>query len=225
MRHFGKVHSKAAWSVFLDLGRELAENGQDTETFVYSLFSALTPPLLTGFFALVSDGTLLSWCRNGWILKQLAPSFATALGKAPDQVEAFIKTCWKAKHLFADELVGNVLTHIEGFEKERQLYLLKALDAGRAIDPSMPAFRMLMDMFTGRVPQGSSTYEIVSLANDKVRLEIYDRAKGTGPIAECCRRLLATLECMRREGSRPDDEKRHPALCEGMAWTDVLIPQ
>jgi hypothetical protein len=63
----------------------------------------------------------------------------------------------------------------------------------------------------------------VPISNNKVRLEIYNRAKGKGPIAEGCKNLLANLECMRREGSRPDDEGRHPASGEEIAWTDVLL--
>ena len=223
IRRLSTVHSKAAWSGLLELGREFEKSGRDTESYVYSLFSALTPSLLKEFFALIANGKLFAWCRSGWTLKQLAPKLANVLNETPDQVQTFIDICWEAKHTWADELVGYTLTHLKNFENLRQSYLIKALDDGRAADPNKPVYRMLSGLFIAEIPLGNSTYEIVPQANDKIRLEIYKRAKGRGAIAEGCRSLLATIECIRREKDRPDDEKRHPASDEGIAWTDVLL--
>ena len=47
--------------------------------------------------------------------------------------------------------------------------------------------------------------------------------KVSGPIADSCRCLLASLECGCRETSRPVDEPRHPTPEDGLAWTDVLL--
>ncbi|HYB20454.1 MAG TPA: hypothetical protein VEH09_05970, partial [Thermodesulfobacteriota bacterium] len=52
---------------------------------------------------------------------------------------------------------------------------------------------------------------------------VHARAKGEGPIADGCKRLLASLECERREGGRPEDEPRHPVAQEGLPWTDVFL--
>ncbi len=65
--------------------------------------------------------------------------------------------------------------------------------------------------------------EVIPKASNELRAQLYARARGAGPIADGCRRLLASLECERRESVRPDDEPRHPSPEVGVAWTDVLL--
>ncbi|UEG63300.1 NACHT domain-containing protein [Stutzerimonas chloritidismutans] len=219
IRRLGVTHSEVAWPVLLELGRELDES----EELTRALVSSLAPRCLTEFLALIADGRLFSWCRSAWTLEHLAPSIATVLGEESSQVESFLDACRKPQSTLADALAGAVLTHTKGGEAARQLYLLEALDAGRAVHPDMPAYRMLGGTFTVKEPISNVQYEVIQTASNELRAELYVRAKGTGHIADCCRRLLASLECKRRETVRPDDEPRHPDLEDGLAWTDALL--
>jgi len=219
MRRLGATHSEAAWPVLLELGSEF----DDSEELARALVSSLTPRYLTEFLALVANGRLFEWCRSAWTLEQLAASVAATVGEGTSQIEAFLNACRKPKLPLADVLAGAVLTHIKGSEAARQLFLLEALDTGRAAHPNMPAYRMLLDAFTLKEPSSSAQYEVVQNANNELRAELYARAKGTGRIADSCRRLLASLEGMRRKNVRPNDEPRHPSLEDGLAWTDALL--
>jgi len=78
-------------------------------------------------------------------------------------------------------------------------------------------------MFTLKVPINENQYEITPKASNELRAQLYARAKAAGPIADSCRRLLASLECGRRENGRPDDEPRHPNPEDGMVWTVALL--
>lgn len=223
IRHLGAIHSEAAWPALLELGRELAGKEHPPEELVPALAAALTPQYLTEFLALIADGTLFAWCRSDWALKRLAPSVAAALGDATGQVEAFVEACRKAQSPLADMLASEVLSNIKGSEEVRLSYLLEALDAGRAVHSNMPAYRKLKGMFTLKVPIDDNQYEVTPKASNEIRKQLYARARDTGPIADSCRRLLASLECRRRETGRPDDEPRHPAAEDGLVWTDALL--
>lgn len=223
IRHLGAMHSEAAWSSLLELGRKLAEKGLPPGELTPALVSALKPQHFTEFLALVADGTLFAWCHSHWTLEQLAPSVAAVLGEATGQVEAFVEACQQARSPLADTLAGKVLSNIKGFEKVCQGFLLEALDAGRAIHPNMAAYQLLRNMFTHKEAINNTQYEVTPKANNELRGELYARAKGSEPIAEGCRRLLASLECSRRESGRPDDEPLHPVPEDGFAWTDVLL--
>ena len=97
------------------------------------------------------------------------------------------------------------------------------LDAGRANNPSMPAYRMLMRLFATHVPLRENQFEVHPKACNLLRMELYRRAKVGGETAGgTSRRILASLECGRREGGRPDDEPRHPESDDGLPWTNVL---
>lgn len=219
IRRLGASHSESAWPVLLELGSELEES----EELTRALVSSLTPTHLAEFLALVANGRLFQWCRSTWTLEHLAASVAISVGESASQIEAFLDACRKPNSPLADVLAGAVLAHIKGSEAALQLYLLEALDAGRAAHPNMPAYNMLGDVFTLKEPINHSQYEVIPKASNELRAELYGRAKGTGPIADSCKRLLASLECMRRETSRPDDEPRHPNPEDGLAWTDILL--
>jgi hypothetical protein len=223
IRDLGAAHSEAAWPALLEFASKLAKERQPPEELVPALVSALAPQHLTEFLELVANGTFCSWCRTDWSIERFAPGVAAVLSKATGQVEAFVEACRQTQSPLADTLVGEVLSHITGTEEVRQSFLLEALDAGRAENQNMPAYRMLQRMFTLKVPIDSAQYEVAPKACDEIRAQLYTRAKGTGPIADGCRRLLASLESGRRETGRPGDEQRHPFLEEGIAWTDVLL--
>ena len=223
IRHLGAMHSEGVWPALLELGRELAEKGRPPEELAPALVSALTPRHLTEFLALVANGTLLVWCDSEWTLERLAPSIAAVIGEGAGEVEAFLEACRRAQSPLADGLAGEVLSHIKGSDETRQSFLLEALDAGRAVHTNMPAYRMLRGMFTLKVPINDTQYEVTPNASNELRARLYARAKGAGSIADGCRRLLASVECGRREGGRPDEELRHPTPEDGMAWTDALV--
>jgi hypothetical protein len=222
IRHLGAMHSEAAWPVLVMLGREFDDKGQPPEELTPALIAALTPRHLPEFLALVADGTLFAWCDSEWTLKRVAPSVAAVLGEGTGPVEKFLDACRKTQSFLADALAGEVLSYIKGSEKARQAFLLEALDAGRATHPNMPAFWMLRGMFTLKVPIDGTQHEVTPKASNELRAQLYARARGAGSIADGCKRLLASLECGRREKGRPDDEPRHPAPEDGLAWTDAL---
>jgi hypothetical protein len=222
IRRLGDMRSEAAWSALLELGLDLAAKGRPPEELTSALVAALTPRHLIEFFALVADGTFFAWCRSDWTLERLAPSIAAVLSEAPGQVEVFVEVCRQARSPLADALAGEVLSNIKGSEQLCQSFLLEALDGGRAVHRSMPAYRKLRGMFALKIPVNETLFEITPKASNELRAQLYARAKGVGPVADGCRRLLASLECGRREDVRPFDEPRHPNPDEGIAWTDAL---
>ena len=166
---------------------------------------------------------LFKWCSDHWTLERLSSKVANVIDEAPDRLEGFVDACRQNQSFIADKLFGNVLSFIGGSDEIRQKFLLEALDAGRAKDPNMPAYQMLRSMFKLNKPLGDSQYEVLPKSNNELRTELYNRAIESGPIANSCKRILASIEGGRRELGRPDGEPRHPILEEGTAWTDVLL--
>ena len=99
---------------------------------------------------------------------------------------------------------------------------LEALDAGRANHPNAPAYLMLKRMFKLQVPIGENQFEIYPRACNLLRQQLYRRAKVSGDVGTSAQRILASLECTRREGNRPTNEPRHPERSDGLPWTQVL---
>lgn len=225
IRHLGAVRSEASWPVLMALGKEFTEKGQPTEEVTRALVSALTPLHLNEFIALVADRTLFVWCHSEWTLEQLAPSVAVVLGEATGQVGAFVEACRRAQMPLADAFAAEVLSRVKGSEEVLRSFLLEALDARRATHSTLPAYRKLRSMFALKVSIHENQYEVTPKANNELRGQLYARAKAGSQISEGCKRLLASLECGRREDGRPDDEQRHPSPEDGMAWTDALLSQ
>lgn len=223
IRHLGAMHSQAAWPALMELGKKYGEKGAAQEELASALVSALRPGQLAEFLGLVADGVLFAWCRSEWTLERLAPRVASVLGEEPGQRQAFLGACRQAKCPLADAFADDVLSHIKGSEEARQSFLLEALDAGRAVHWNMPTYRKLKEMFTLKVPVTDAQYNVTPKASNALRAQLYARAKGDGPVSEGCRRLLASIERERRETGRPDNEPRHPAPEDGLAWTDSLI--
>jgi hypothetical protein len=223
IRHLGAMHSQVAWPALMELGKKHGEKGAAQEELASALVSALRPGQLSEFLGLVADGVLFAWCRSEWTLERLAPRVASVLGEEPDQHQAFLGACRQAKCPLADAFADDVLSHIKGSEEARQLFLLEALDAERAVHWNMPAYRKLKEMFTLKVHVTDAQYNVTPKASNALRGQLYARAKGVGPVSEGCRRLLASIERERRETGRPDNEPRHPAPEDGLAWTDALL--
>ena len=187
-----------------------------------ALAAALRPENLPELTVLIRTGRFFQWCDGEWSVGRLAPQIAEVLGPAPDKIGAFIEACKDAGSPLADILSGKVLAHLTATDHQRSTVLLEALDAGRALNANMPAFGLIQEMFVLRRAIDGDQYEMTPNACNELRAQLYARARGAMPIAGGCRRLLAALECRRRENGRPPDEPRHPAVEDGKVWTDVL---
>jgi hypothetical protein len=223
IRVLGNMRTERAWPALLALGKELSAKGQPPEEFVYALASALSSNHLAEFARLVADGTLFSWCRNAWTVERIAPAVAKVVKDAPDHLALLIDSCRKSASPLADALVGEVLSKLGGGDEKRLELGLEALDAGRASHANMPAYRMLEGMFTLKVPMSENQFEVYPKACNPLRQQLYRRAKVGGDAAIAAQRILASLECSRRESERPTDEPRHPELNDGLSWTVSLV--
>lgn len=224
IRKLGALRSNTAWPSLIALGNELALKSPPPEELAFALASALTPAHFPQFVELIARGTLFLWCSNDWNLGRIAPNIASVIGEDRDRLQSLADACQLAASHPADALVGAVLSHTKGSDPTRFRLGLDAMDAGRAIDPDMPAYRMLLNMFKLQIPMShEGQYEIHPKSCNELRAQLYSRAKGSGPIAIGCRRLLSSIECQRREDGRPTDEARHPDLSDGIAWTDALV--
>lgn len=141
----------------------------------------------------------------------------------PEHLPLLIDSCRKNASPLADALLGKVLYMVEGGVEKRLEIGLEAIDAGRANNAGMPAYRMLMDMFTLKVPMGENQFEVHPKACNLLRQKLYGRAKAGGYPATAARSILASLECERREHGRPVDEIRHPDPSDGLPWTNALV--
>ncbi|MGU7785038.1 NACHT domain-containing protein [Burkholderia sp. PU8-34] len=209
-----------AWPALLQIGLDPQGSPNLDEQFASALLSAVTIETLPELLALIEDGTLFRWYGNEWSLRHPPPGLARILERA-GQVPAFARACHAARSSLSDMLAGRVLAQI-GCEDDLSTYLLEAVDAGRAIAPSSPGYRLLKEMFVSRTDIGDGQREISPKAQNELRAALYLRAKGTGDVANGCIRLLAELECERREAGRPEDELRHPMLDDGRAWTEIF---
>jgi hypothetical protein len=223
IRHLGSLPAKTAWPSIVELGKELASKGQPPEELVSALASTLTVDQFTHFLELVTDGTLFSWCRSVWNLESIAPKVALVIGKDIARMEALQSACQQVGSSLADSFACAVLVQAKSSNATRLRLGFDAVDAGRAVDPHMPSYQMLLDMFKHHSPTSyEGQYEIHPNSCNELRAQLYLRAKGNGLIAIGCKRLLASLESQRRNDGRPLDETRHPDPSDGAAWTDTL---
>jgi hypothetical protein len=222
MRVLGDMRTERAWPLLLALGTELSTKGKVPEELPYALASALSSSHFAAFARLVADGTLLSWCRDAWTVERIAPAVAEVVKSNPEYLDLLIDSWRKSASPLGDALLAEVLIRVGVGDEKRWELGLEALDAGRASDPNMPAHRMLKSMFKLQVPLGENQFEVYPKACKPLRLELYRRAKVGGDVGLAARRILASLECDRREGERPSDEPRHPDPDDGLPWTSVL---
>lgn len=218
IRRLESSRSESAWPALMKLSR-----ANENEDIARALILTMKPVHLAEFITLVGDGRLFKWCHSDWTLRQLAPTVAKTLENEKHFLEAFLDACRGSGSLAADSLAGEVLGHIKCRDETLILYLLQALDAGRAAHQDMPAYRLLEKMFRSQEPINTSQFEILQKESNKLRIELYKRAIGTGSVAESCKRLLASIESNRRALTRPAEEPRHPILTDNLVWTDALL--
>jgi hypothetical protein len=216
------MKTERAWPLLLALGTELSAKGRAPEELPYALASALSSNHFAAFARLVADGTLFSWCRNSWTAERIAPAVAEVVKSTPEYLDLLINSWRKSASPLGDALLGEVLIKVGVGDEKRWELGLDALDAGRASDPNLPANWMLTSMFKLQIPLGENQFEVYPKACNPLRLELYRRAKLGGDVGLAARRILASLECDRREGERPSDEPRHPDPGDGLPWTSVL---
>ncbi|WP_201762695.1 hypothetical protein [Paraburkholderia hospita] len=220
IRMLGAAPPENAWPALMKLGHDAQVATQLDEEFVTILVSALTVENLPEFLELVRNGMLFGWWRTEWSLRNPPVALARILEET-GSISAFLDACRKTGSGKADMLAGRVLLQIKS-DAVLGTYLLNALDAGRAVVPSSSAYQLLKEMFTLKTDIGNGQTESSPRAQNGLRGELYQRAKGAGDVASCCRRLLAELESERREAGRPGDEMRHPNVEDGRPWTDVF---
>ena len=220
--NLGAIPFEESWRYLLELGRTSAANGEPPEELTFALASALTPDHFTELIEIIADGTWFAWCQSTWNLEHIAPSVIRVIGEDLAGLDAFLAACERSGSPLADGFACAVLTLIPDGDAIRLRYGLAALDAGRAGDSRRSAYLMMKGMFTLHIPLSAGEYEVHPKACNDLRRQLYIRAKGRGLTATTCRRLLAEVECQRREDGRPSDEPRHPAEGDGMAWTEVL---
>ena len=222
IRVLGDMRTERAWPLLLALGTELSTKGKTPEELPYALALALSSNHFAAFARLVADGTLFSWCHNAWTVERIAPAVAEVVKNAPEHLASLIDSWRKSASPLADALLAEVLARLDAGDEKQLVLGLEALDAGRANHPNMPAYRMLKRLFKLQVPLGENQFEVYPKACNPLRLELYRRAKVGGDAGRAARRILASLECGRREGERPVDEPRHPDPGDGLPWTSVL---
>lgn len=213
----GAIGNAAAWSALLTLGDELASNGRLPSDYVYAVMAALKPEHLDEFAQRIAGGVLTTWKVNTWTAEQIAPKVADLVRSTPEQLPSLVRSCRQAMSEAADVLIREVLALSGDSEALREELVLEALDAGRA-----DSIRVIERMFWLHVPLGEGFSEVHPKACNAFRRSLYIRAKSEGHVAIAAREAIASLECSRREGERPDDEPRHPDRLDGQAWTRVL---
>jgi hypothetical protein len=185
----------------------------------------LVPRHFDDFANRVAKGALTPWRFDEWIAERVATKVAEVVRTEPEYQARLIRACRRAASPVADVLIGQVLSQLGGDDAMRQELALEALDAGRAADCFAPAYQTLEKMFWQQISIGAGQFEVHPKASNSLRQSLYARAKAdVAPAAIAARRILASLECSRRENERPDDEPRHPDLLDCQAWTCVLVP-
>nr|WP_175801312.1 hypothetical protein [Burkholderia anthina] len=211
-----------AWPVLFKIAHDLQNSSHLDDEFATALLTVVTVESLPEFLTLVESGALFRWYRSEWSLRHLPTGLARILEQI-DQVPAFLSACHAAGSGLADVFAVSVLSQIKGGEAALSTYLLNALDAGRIVFPNSSSYRLVKAMFSTDMDVGNGQREVSQKARNEFRKALYLRAKGSGDVANACRRLLAELECERREAGRPDDELRHPMLDDALAWTDIFL--
>jgi hypothetical protein len=224
IRVLGAMSTERAWPLLLELGAALSTKGRTTEGLPFALASALSSNHFAAFARLVADGTLFSWCRNAWTVEHISPAVAEVVKNSPEHLALLIDSWRKSASPLGDALLAEVLKRIDVRDEKICELGLEALDAGRASDSSMPAYRMLKRMFILEVPLGENQFEVYPKACNPLRLALYHRAKVSGEVGLAAKRILASLELGRRDAERPLDEPRHPDPSDGLPWTRVLCP-
>lgn len=225
VRRLSERKLEDAWPVFVAWGRTLASGSRAPEQLVPALTSTLTLKNLPEYLRLITDGTLFIWLSGTWELERhVAPPLASLIGDSLDSIALFAQACRDASSSAADALAGAVLARTKLGEPMLLTLAVEGIDSGRAFEPEKQGFRQVLELLRKEVAtKYEGQYEIHPRSSNALRVQLYLRAKSAGDIAIGCRRLLASVECSRRELGRPPDEIRHPTLSDGEPWTDVLV--
>lgn len=223
IRRLGEMKTDGAWSALMAIGDELAGHGQLPDDYAHSLIGALSSAQFDDFTRRIADGALAKWHISAWTAERIAPQVAEVAKSESRNLALLVGACRRAASPVADALLFEVLSLAGSDDALRQELALDALDAGRASHAGTPAYQALKKMFWLHVPLGENHYEVHPKASNSLRRGLYARAKTGGTSAVASRQILASLECSRREGERPDDEPRHPDRLDSQAWTCALV--
>lgn len=225
IRNLGETPSDESWCCLLEIGRRISESGGGgSEGLEFALAASLSSNNFTEFLSLIADGTWFTWFHRGWNFRHIAPEILRVIGDDSVMLDAVLDACGRSESPLADMFACAMLSVIPRGDVIRLRFGLAALDANRIQDSQSPVYSMLIKLFSLKVPLGGEgEYEVHPKACNDLRRHLYNRARGNGHIAEVSRRLLADVECQRREGGRPTDESRHPAAGDGDAWTNAMI--
>lgn len=218
IRQLGAISSDKSWDSLLYIYKNTELNQRESEELTIALTSSMGHEHFSEFLDLVESGTWFD-CSIG---RHIASKISSIIGSDAARLSAFLKSCECSASPNAMDLACEVLSLIPDYDDIRTKFGLAALDMIEV--PSYSIYSMLMKMFTNRVSlEAEWHYEIYPKAVNHLRKELYFRAKGDGHSAMTSRRLLADIETQRREIGRPADELRHPAIEDGLVWTDTLI--
>jgi hypothetical protein len=218
IRQLGAISSDKSWDSLLYIYKNIELNQRESEELTIALTSSMGHEHFSEFLDLVESGTWFD-CSIG---RHIASKISSIIGSDTARLSAFLKSCEYSASPNAMDLACEVLSLIPDCDDIRTKFGLAALDMVEV--PSYSIYSMLMKMFTNRVSlEAKWHYEIYPKAVNHLRKELYFRAKGDGHSAMTSRRLLADIETQRQEIGRPADELRHPAIEEGLVWTDTLI--
>ncbi|MCK4706513.1 MAG: hypothetical protein KAT90_13620, partial [Gammaproteobacteria bacterium] len=222
IRNLERMHSEESWSSLLELGKKLTLEGITPEHLIYSLGATLNPDCFDEFIELITDGIWFAWTRSSWDLKRIAHNILSVIDEDSIRRDAFLDACEHSDSPMADVFACEVLKLIPKGDHIRLQYSLAALDAGKGSDPHGAVYSMMKSMFTLEVPLNNNQHDVHPKSCNDLRQQLYIRAKENGPAASVSRRLLADIECMRREDNRPMDEPRHPVTGDA-AWTAIFL--
>lgn len=119
-----------------------------------------------------------------------------------------------------------VIGGVDGLGYPREVlseHLLCAFDAGRMSNMHSPGISAMNSLCTDRRNINEDTYEVSPAECDVLRAGLYHRGMSDNGRSELAKRFLASLECRRREGGRPNEERRHPDPSDGREWMEVFL--
>ena len=123
----------------------------------------------------------------------------------------FVQACRKSPSLTADTFAFYVLARVSPSGNGHVQFALNALDSGRVRNMNSPMIEAIESLFSSRKPLGENSFEVSPASCNEMRLGLYQRTASRGHASNLACRLLARLECQRRESGRPADEPRHPS--------------
>ncbi|HWM69122.1 MAG TPA: hypothetical protein VNO35_21215 [Steroidobacteraceae bacterium] len=221
VRRLGETEDPACWPVLFDAVRATPSDRDGLAENAIAVASLLSPAIFLHFLQLIEDGTFLRWCGDRHNLKRVLPRVIQALGGMKERIDALTTACRTSSEPLAVGLAVGVLR--DGHQNDALVQLLlEALDAGKLTYRGSPWRDFLLDPFRAETPIGDYQSSVTMQSCNDLRQALYSRAKAGGPISITCKTLLAELERQRRDIDRPFDEPRHPAIADGIAWTDVL---